>query len=172
MGLMTGILVAGLATKAAASVVAAKKAGNAAKDVTTIQTAASDAGRAEVTAAKGRSDALMDPYVRAGRVATASLGRLVTPSPAARFAAPDPGARPASQAPAPPPPMAGGRPRPPGAPTNGQAVPRSLGSLAPPPPQGGNGMVLLAANDGSGSRPVPASEASRFLQTGKFTRVG
>lgn len=176
MGLMTGMLVAGLATKAVTGVVAAKKAGNAAKDVGAIQTAASDRGRADVTAAKSRSDALMQPYVTAARTAQSSLGRLVTPGPGARFAAPDPGAAPPSQAA--PPMVGGGRPQPPGAPTTGQAAPRSLGGIvrrgapaqAPQGPAGG--MVLLEANDGSGARPVPASEAERFMATGNFRRVG
>jgi hypothetical protein len=33
-------------------------------------------------------------------------------------------------------------------------------------------MVMLAANDGSGTRPVPAAQAQRILATGKFRRVG
>jgi hypothetical protein len=166
MGLMTGVAIAGLATSVAGQVIGAKKAGNAAKDVAQMQTAAADRGRADMTGAKAKTDALYQPYVTAGRTAATSLGRLVTPGPGARFAAADPTqARPA---PAPPPaPMPGGRLRPPNAPPGGPAVPRGG------PPQGPDGgMVMLEANDGSGARPVPAAQAQRILATGKFRRVG
>jgi hypothetical protein len=168
MGLMTGIAIAGLVTSVTGQVVAAKKAGNAAKDVAKMQTAAADRGRADITAAKNKTDALYQPYVTAGRTAATSLGRLVTPGPGAKFAAADP----TQPKPSPPPaPMPGGRPRPPGAPPGGPAVPRGYGPESATP-QGGGGMVMLEANDGSGARPVPASQAQRILSTGKFRRVG
>lgn len=177
----TGLAIAGMAASAGSQLYGAKKASDASKKAGDLQSQAADRAQGNFDKAKATTDAIYQPYLTQGRAAASTLGRLVTPGTGARYAAPDP-----TQPPAPPPqPPMSGRPMPPGAPTSGPAVPRTLGSMAPPPqgpppqgppqqPQGqpGGGMVMLEANDGSGARPVPASQAQRFLATGNFRRVG
>jgi hypothetical protein len=170
MAIATGLALglAALGTSTAVQAIGAHKAGNASRDAAKLQTAAIDR-------AQGINDDVYSPYLTAGRKATSTLGRLVTPGGAAKYAAADPGAPP----PQPAGPMPGGRTPPAGAPRTGTASPRgTLGGMVPrqpgppAPSQNGGGMVMLEANDGSGARPVPAARADQLLQSGNFRRVG
>lgn len=147
--LALGLGLAGLGANAATQVIGAKKASSAAKDAAKFQTEAADKAQGHYDRAFQVASDLYAPYLSSGRTAASSLGRLVTPGPGAKYAAADPTMRPL------PPTM---RPGPQGAAPPTQ--PRTLGSIGSPR------MVMLEAPDGSGVRPVPASQVERFLAAG------
>lgn len=169
-----GLGLAAIGANAATQAYGAHIAGSASKDAAKMQVDAATTAQGRMDAAKKTSDDIYAPYLTAGRTATSTLGRLVSAPPGARYAAPDPTiAAPAPSQPSGP--MVGGRPQPPGAPTTGPAVPRvsgTFGAMVPQPRSSApSGMVMLAANDGSGARPVPRDQAQRYLSTGQFREV-
>jgi hypothetical protein len=163
----TALTIAGLGISTATQLYGAKKASSASRDAAKLQSASVDR-------AKKTLDDTWGPYVNQGRQALGTLGRLTTPGPGARYAAPDQTGGPPPGAP--PPARARGP-----LPASGTAMPRgaTLGGLAgpppgpqgPPPDGGGGQMVMMEAPDGSGVRPVPASQVERLLQMGA-RRVG
>lgn len=170
----TGLAIAGLIGSGASQIFGAHVASKGSKDAAKIQTDAADRARVEIDKARKVADDVYAPYVAAGRSATSTLGRLVTPGAGARYAS-------AGPAPAPPPPDDRAIPRRSmgvGAradmggdgtmPNEGLPQrPRTIGGMVPR----GGGMVMLEANDGSGTRPVPSDQADRFLSTGNFRRA-
>jgi len=172
MATATALAIAGMAASTGAQVYGAKKASDASKDAAKLQTAAADEAQRRLDVSHKASDDVYAPYLSAGRSATSTLGRLVTPGPGARYASPGP----AQPAPAPAPtdravprqvPMGrgarGGLGGGAGAPNEGMAPPRTFGSMVP---RGGGNVVMIEAPDGSGVRPVPADQAQRFLDAG------
>ncbi|MBA3949314.1 MAG: hypothetical protein H0X44_05145 [Acidobacteria bacterium] len=162
MPVAIGLIVGGQALQ----MYGAKKKADAAKKASEQQVAAADKAQGYNQQVYTDQRALMQPYVQGGGAAYQQLlgdwqGRQPGGAPAMPQGAP-PGS---------PMSMAGSRPQPPGAPTMGQAVPRTPMAMPPgmpgqtgPPAQGG--MVKIASPDGSEVRDVPQAQAQMYLSRG------